>query len=479
VWNVPVTGDDEIRAMAVSAAGVPSNALLGLGYGTLTRQAVANINGTNRFVVVFTTTTTVGSFTSTAVKALAVDADLGPASISTAAPVATGSSLTASVGHAVVGGDSRPFSTAQTALVVFTRGSDVMARIVHVPPTGEPIATGTSANQLESGGANTQSVTTHGGSSLRWLVTWRAKPGPQSIRGGVVGSSGTLCAPSTTFFTAASGDMVDAPVSASPDGTTFLVAWHGSLGGAEDVQCRLATWSGACGTGSLALGPLATASTDPGLQDSPAVAFAKDKFLLAWRHRTTPSATPGVVVKSIDATTCAACGTEWSADSAVLAIADPAIASRYSAGDTTNDEALVVWSNGTIRGRRCEARGTGTVASLGGSCGNLGPNNLNTYTGTPVIGSADFELRLDSPTLPVLALVIGLSNVSVPCGPCTLVPAFDATVAGSATVPLPLPCDVAWLGVEFYTQWLLFAPGGCPLFPDYALSNALKFTVGE
>lgn len=30
-----------------------------------------------------------------------------------------------------------------------------------------------------------------------------------------------------------------------------------------------------------------------------------------------------------------------------------------------------------------------------------------------------------------------------------------------------------------WTQWPLFAPGGCPLTPDYALSDAQRFSIGE
>ncbi|MBL8730061.1 MAG: hypothetical protein JNM25_16670 [Planctomycetes bacterium] len=41
------------------------------------------------------------------------------------------------------------------------------------------------------------------------------------------------------------------------------------------------------------------------------------------------------------------------------------------------------------------------------------------------------------------------------------------------------PCDTGWLGLQFWSQWLLLAPGGCGLLPDFALSVAQQFTVGE
>jgi len=33
--------------------------------------------------------------------------------------------------------------------------------------------------------------------------------------------------------------------------------------------------------------------------------------------------------------------------------------------------------------------------------------------------------------------------------------------------------------VQFWTQWLLFAPGGCSILPDFAPSTAQRFTSGE
>lgn len=76
-------------------------------------------------------------------------------------------------------------------------------------------------------------------------------------------------------------------------------------------------------------------------------------------------------------------------------------------------------------------------------------------------------------------MIIGLSAVSIPCGPCVLVPNTDILMTGGGPHPLPLPCDLGYLGVPFWTQWLLFAPGGCSILPDFALSSAQRFTIGE
>lgn len=117
--------------------------------------------------------------------------------------------------------------------------------------------------------------------------------------------------------------------------------------------------------------------------------------------------------------------------------------------------------------------------NLGGACGGAAGTNVAGHVGAPVLGNLDFQLTLTSPSAPVLALVIGLSNLSIPCGPCTLVPAADILAAGGGPVSLPLPCDLSYLGVTFYTQWLTLQPGGCAVLPDFGLSNALQFTIAE
>jgi len=262
---------------------------------------------------------------------------------------------------------------------------------------------------------------------------------------------------------------------ATSTGAHFAVAWEDAA--SAGILLRTMTWSGTCGSGSMALG----AVHDPlsaGLDSQPALEFAKDKYVIAWRRSFLFGGVPRVYAKGLDPDGCVACGSEWSVDNTLLGLHQPAIAAKWSGG-AANDEALVVWSNSAVRGRRFEARGNGTVADLGGACGAPAGNNVASYLGAPVIGSSDFQLVLQNPSAPVLALLIGLSNISLPCGPCTLVPALDIVASGANPNPLLLPCDVSYLGVQFYTQWLLFAPGGCPILPDFALSNALKFTIGE
>ncbi|MBL9079096.1 MAG: hypothetical protein JNL08_16450 [Planctomycetes bacterium] len=234
---------------------------------------------------------------------------------------------------------------------------------------------------------------------------------------------------------------------------------------------------GLCGS-ALTLGSTIVPSPSANVQTAPSIDFAGGKYVLAWTEFV-PGTGLRTFAKGLDPATCAACGAVLELEASSTPQDQPAVAARRSGGDTTSDEALVVWSNGSIRGRRFEAVGSDTVASMGGACGIAAFENYATYDGDAVLGNLDFELVLANPTLPVLALVIGLSPVSLGCGPCTLVPALDILVPFATQHPVPIPCDLSYLDVDFYAQWLLLAPGGCPLLPDFALSNALRFTIGE
>ncbi len=482
VWNVTLaSGDPEMRCQLVGTSGALVGGQVFLGYGTLTRQAVANIDGSNRFVVVFATKT-IGALTSSTVKALAVTASSG--AVSSAVLIDSAVAVAGYIGHAIVGGDSRPVSTAQTALVVFAGlAGEIMTRIVHVPPTGDPIATAASATNLGLSGGWAASITDHGGPSLQWLVAWQAGSAPgHTIGGGAIGSSAVWCAAPSVLFVPPPGDDVDEPVSATADGANFLVAWRHTSGGLVDLQARMVTITGTCGSALLGLGSVNGLSAASYSQSAPALAFAKDRFVIAWRDQFDAVSPARVLARSLEPVTCATCGTVWSVETTGADQVEPAIASRYSSGDTASDELLIAWSNGTIRGCRFEARGSGAVANVGGGCapaGGGGGGTVPSYSGMPVLGETTFALTLSAPTAPVLAVIVGLSNISLPCGACTLVPNLDIVMTGAGPHPLPLPCDLSYLGVTFWAQWLLLAPSSCPILPDFVLSNALQFTIGE
>ena len=479
VWLAQFAGTGnsvEIRGQFLTSNGALSGSTMliaGIGTFLSCRPSVANVNGTNRFLVSYRTS---GPLVFSLIVVKAVDPATG---VSNPLTVATGTDLTA-----VLGGDSRSSSTAQTVVVAYESHTSspppgIWARIVHVPATGDPVLSG-SASMLTTltSPVDHIAITAQGGNSQRWLVTWAETSGStSSVRGAIVGSTGAPCSPATTLYSSTSSTLT-LPVSASPDGTNFLVAWQRTVGSTLDVQMRLATWSGGCGSGALSFG---TVNTLPGTHNhaAPALAFAQDRYLLAWRDTINSFSLPRVFATCISPETGTVCGTEWILNTASAAENTPAIASRYTAGDTTSNRAMVVWSDDDVRGHQLEAHGTGAVVSMGGGCGTTGFNDIATWTGDPVIGNSEFAFRLSFPSAPILALVLGLSNVSAPCGGCTIVPALDILLGGTTPNPLPLPCDLTLIGVDVYAQWVLLKPGGCPILPDFAFSNALRFTIGE
>jgi hypothetical protein len=102
-----------------------------------------------------------------------------------------------------------------------------------------------------------------------------------------------------------------------------------------------------------------------------------------------------------------------------------------------------------------------------------------TYNGDAVLGSTDFELVLFNPVSLPLVMVIGFSAISAPCGSCAIVPSLDILLPASNPLPLSIPCDPMLVGADLYTQWVLLKPSDCPILPDLALSNALRFTIGD
>jgi len=467
----------EIRGQFLTANGALSGGtMLIAGVGTFLpgRPSVANVNGTDRFAVCYRTSAATPFFSNLVVKA--VDAS----GVSNPVVVATGTEMTG-----VIGGDSRSSATAQTVVVAYESHTSspppgIRTRIVHVPATGDPVTIGTS-NQIASLVSPVEhlGITAQGGASQRWLVTWAETTGSTSlVRGAIVGSTGAPCSPATTLYSASSGATLSLPVSASPNGTSFLVAWQRTSGTARDVQTRLVNWSGSCGSGSLSLGALnILAGTHA--HEAPAVAFAEDRYILAWRDRVNSLSLPRVFATCVSPETGDVCGTEWILNNATAAENAPAIAAPYTAGDTSSNRAMVVWSDDVVRGHQVQAHGMGSVVDVGGGCAGSPPQNYGSWSGDPVIGESTFAFHLMSPTAPILALIVGLSNISVPCGGCTIVPALDILLPGNTPNPLPLPCDVTLIGVDVWAQWLLLKPSTCPILPDFSFSRALKFTIGE
>lgn len=494
VWNVVQTATvAEVRGQFVSGAG----ALLGSSFviesdGRLaTRPLVVNVNASNRFLVAFrrsvgTVTSFDGGWHVRAVTA--ADGSMSARVVVEPTPAIT---LDPFPYECAMAGDLRSLAggSDQAALVVLRRdafgssipgvgaGERLFTRKIQVPSSGDPIV-GSSQLLLETQDQlQDVAITSHGGTAGRWLIVYgRALPLATTLTGiwaQSVDENGQSCGGANALQLSLAG--VGKPTAATKDGAHFAVAWQddGTLG----IEARSLTISGSCGSQTFALGAIVD-PTSSGLDTQPRLEFARDKYVLAWKRSFLTGPVPRVFVRGLDPDGCTACGDEWSVDNTVLGLDTPAVASRWSAGNILSDEALVVWSNTAVRGRRFEASAAPQVQDLGGSC--VGPTgNVPGYQGQPRLGDGNFALTLTLPTALVLGAVVGFTEVPLPCGPCTLIPNADIVLVGAGPHPIPIPCDPAWIGGTFTTQWLLFTPGGCPVLPDLAVSRAQRFTIVE
>lgn len=481
------TAPGQIHAQILNGSGNPVGQLIVVSTNArLARPAIANIRATGKFLVGWTEETGSGPTFALQVKARSIDA--GNAALSTS--VVVGSvvgGLNPPVGlNLDIGGDSRNgfLGSAQSALVVWQevrQGSTsfqttkvLRCRTVQVPNTGAPVAGLLSTLSTAGGGA--PRVTRHCGVNGRWGVVWSASNSsvplsPTSLVACIVDATGP-CATQTLATVSTLGLSVETPSCATADGVNFAAAWV--TGGV--VRVRPFSLTGVC-PGVFTAGTTVTPFTTTLPMEQPSIDFAESKYVVACLTRST---TDRVRVKSLDPATCASCGVEWFADAFGASQDSPAVCAKYSGSSSAGDRAMVVWSNGTIEGRPLEASTSSLPVSLGGGCGAVGFDDLATYSGHCVLGNDTFSVSLFSPTSPILALLIGFTAAPQSCGPCTLIPSLDVIVFGApSTVVLPIPCQASLIGGELYTQWLQQRPSGCPNFPDWGLSSALKFTIAE
>ena len=488
VWNVNLSATvAEVRAQLVSATGtLAGNQMLLTSIGNpAERPVVGNINISDRFLVAYvistSTTTPVGTFYFDVLRAVAITAGTG--AVSSSLTVA-GGLLQEQPSQPAIGGDSQAFFGPATALIVHRSAgvatNSIVAQRVQVLSLGTPSLNYTTILATSSNRLGDPAVSAQAGNNGSWLVAFGQSTvsltAPLTrIYGQRFDYTGGPCGAPITLLNAGAGGDLRQPTIASPDGDTFAVAWHDAI--AQRINLRMLVWTGTCTSGSWSTGLLQYPIVQAGPASSPSLAFAKDKYLLTWSQ--TVASVAKVYCKGLDPANCSSCGAELRTDTTVSADVTPAVASRWDGGDSASDEALVVWSNGTIRARRFEARGTGGIQSLGGGCFLGGFNDVNTYSGRPVLGDSTFALELAAPSAPIAALVIGFSAINFPCGSCTLVPALDLVLAGVSPTPVPIPCSPGLIGTELYTQWLLLKPSDCPLVPFFANSNTLKFTIAE
>ncbi len=492
VWHRRYSSTNRaVFGQRVTGTGWLVGSVLGLSVtnGNFRSPSVANVNASDRFLVVYETDATVGA----AYQCRAVNASDGAISLF------LNLGTTSMAGGLDVAGDSR--DQGDMALVVFKYFNPsflwtidgLMVQQLQVPPSpGTPALVGQSA--YVGNVVNAPRITRHGGSIARYLVVWETGSATNRYVYGAVVTNGPVASPPHAIV-ATSVDFA-APDCATKDGTEFAITYERRAGGPSgdsDVACRTVTYvpptnpflNGTWTVGTERI----VAGGGTWHQVSPAIDFADAKYIVTCAAGAWLGGAWNLYMMGLDPNSCLPCATVTAIDSS-SATADhyPKIAAKYSASPTTNDEAMVVWEStdtqSDVNAQQVEAIGPGgAVTSIGPGCGNGGTAGVS---GAFAVGNPQFAFTLDGadPSAFLAALALAVPGAPLVCGPCSLTVGLvyvqAPITAGSATLPLAVPCEVSLVGAKLEVQWVTIggAASPCALLPSLS-GNRLSAEVGE
>ncbi len=489
VWEKTLSGvDTDIVGQRVSSGGFLVGPQIAIETAALepTNAAVANVNATDRFLVVWNELV-LGLPPHRNIVGRLVDAASGAVS----GPVAI-ANTPGEEANPDAGGDPRvgPPGAFEDAFVAWRRaGSGTRGRVVRCSAAGPPTLPGGILTFSLEDSDDYPSVSKSCGPGGRWLVAWERYG---DIFGTAVDTSGTFCTGEVPLVT---GPPDDHYPSVAGDGTGFFLVWPRGPVGSRDVLARTVSYGGACGvSGFLATGPEFFVEWDAGEDEaSPSVDLAQFKYIVAW---TDPegSGSPDVYMASFDPGSGDLCESPTAVHTSTSTDRTPEVAAQFGAG-LAGDQALVAWHtesmlvlvDSDVRARRVEAVGPGgPIADLGGVCGGGGFAWVN---GPVAIGNSSFALTLSGadPAATGSLLLVSASASPSSCGPCVLVPdlsssaiLFVALAGGAGNRPVPIPCELSFVGGSAKVQWIVFftAASPCPTAPGFSLSNAIDATIG-
>lgn len=439
--------------------------------GTHFNPAVANVNGSDRFLVVWQESYTGGSN----IWCRAVTAATG--ALSPVTQITSGGSNT----DPDVGGERTLLHSA--AVVVWNSVSTgILGYEVEVPATGAPVPTALFV-PTAAGAATAPAISQSGGVAGRWLVTWQETFGfAHRIMGAAIERGGVVAAPATQLHVNTANEPTPA---VDGNAARWLVAFVDAepSGSGQDVFCVQVEHDGGVLTASPAT------KIEGEVNDSevmPAVGWTGEAYLVAYADVDTSSlgtTTYDLHLKAIDPLDCTVCQPEEIVSD--LPLNDerfPAFAAEHAGGATGGDGALLVYdSDATDVWELLRHTDAGLAVELGGGCGGGGTASVH----CPVAGNPGVAHRNEGLTPGDLAwLVMSTTQGNATCGSCTLVPAiaggftFSAVAGpdGVAQVTTSVPANPALVGLVYWEQWIRF-PGTANCLLGVDLSTALEVTV--
>ncbi len=484
------------RALRFNAQGQPLGTILPLSVVNGSRNPrVVNINGSNRFAVVWLQ----DLFGETQVRFRAIDAATGSMSNNLYLAGLPESQIN---GVALTGEWNTSPSDPRQAWVFWDSPTAIRGARVLVPASpNQPSVAATFTVQGGTGLSNpaaSRTVSQDGRIGLVWTRTIEFNSTKQ-IWGNVLNRSGTPLHPSQ-WISAGQTDARFASIEGGGTGPThFLVTWNEvtkECGGGLFPTCtdyyRLfrATLRSAQ---QMDVGP-PVALTAPN-------AYYGIQVGMGWRNQRTLLAYsdgPNLRFLGLDTPSGAILeGPQVVSSGGGFLHGAPAIAMQASGGAFDSTTGLLVYSHvppslftpstSVIRGRWLEAFPSGAKAvNLGGGCGMPGSSYL--VDGPPALGNGTFRARLLFPGTGTLLAIFNIAPAAPLqpwffCGSCSWVP-FFATITrpGNSqlvSLDLPIPGDPSLAGVVVDTQWTTVKVGAapCALVPDVAVSNILRWTL--
>ena len=465
---------------------------VGSGAGSQSRPRIANINQSDRFLVVWQD----DASGNPDIKCRAVRASDGALSM----PVTIASNFADELAPDV-GGDAFDNQDLEALVVWQEVGVGIRGVQMTVAATGDPVMAGSvvtldplplSANPTisKSGGFDPS----NGG---RYVVAWEADLGGTPLIGylGVDRDLNLLTGPSYT-----AGGVGSANPDVDGDGTQFLLVFQALEGpppSKNDIWCQPLEF---CTAGTSLCGPAASPLANTVSDDAidPVTACLGPMFAVAWSDAEPLTLSDyRIAITNVVPATGQLCGSlDMTGPTSGFNNSQPALCAKRSGG-ADNDEALLSFEkldnssgNSTLKSHRYQPFTGGPVTPIAGvgGCGTGGTADV----GSPfAVGNASFHLTLRNadPGAPVAFLVFDTTmGAQSSCGTCTLInaqilsPIFPV-LNGDADAALPLPCNTGLLGFTMDAQWVVFTPVAaappCPVFPFISASNAIRMVMAN
>ena len=467
VWQRDLSfTNTDIRGQLLNTDGVLIGGTISIESNAATlaaRPRVANINGDNEFVVVY-------SYGGD-VFARGVSAAAGALTVETT--VATGSNNQFDI---VIGGEALDFATGEAVAAWrdSTVGSISMRTIGF---SGSALVLGSTSTVAGVALSLTElAISRSGGEIGRWLITWTRDPS------GVADIYGRVYQRGVGFVTIATALVTEVLACAVPavdgDGIHWVLAFARNEGGLDyDVLARPVRYD----AGTLSVGTIQAIAADNNDHEySPSVGWLGYSALVGWSDETNPGIFD-TYVQSVEPFGCLVCEGSYSLGVTTDSEYRTAIATKFSGGAFGARDAAVMWvqdiaNSGDVLFWRWRAK-HGAYTQLGGGCGSGG----EAIGACAINPNPSFTVRLrNGPASTTVWGIIGFERNDYVCGPCTLIPnPFTGVVwsqttntRGDATLGLPTVAGSG--GLEFWLQYVSLG-GACSL--GLEMSTAVRIGI--